>query len=63
MVTGAIELAQIAAECGIAYLGTVTVDEAVAVRSAGIDIPIFVMGERTPEELQLCIELDLTCLH
>ncbi len=58
---GAIEVARIASEAGIAYLGTVTVDEAVALRNAGIQTPVFVMAERTIEELQVCLDLDLTC--
>ena len=58
---GAVETAIVAAQCGISYLGTVTVDEAIELRQAGIDLPIFVMAERTREELAACIKWDLTC--
>lgn len=61
---GAVEGARIAREAGVAFVAVVTVDEAVALRKAGIGRSILMLGQRLPWELGICIELNLTCcLH
>lgn len=51
---GAIPLAQVALEYGVQLLVVAAIDEALKLRAAGIDTPILVLGERTPDEYILC---------
>lgn len=61
---GAVPVARFAVECGAHALGVVTVDEALALREAGIRAPILLLGERTGAELEICVQHQLTpCLH
>ncbi len=58
---GAILAARIASEIGAKYLVTVTLDEALELRSAGFKTPILLLGQRQPSELSYCVEHHLTC--
>ena len=58
---GAVEIATAARLAGAAYLGVVTLDEAVDLRNNKIDAPILLFGERSEDELATCLDLDLTC--
>ena len=58
---GAVAVAKVAVEAGAACLAVATVDEALELRQSDVTAPILVFGERTPEELRLCLEHDLTC--
>lgn len=58
---GAVAVAQAALQAGTAVLGVAIVDEALELRTAGIDAPILVLGERTGAELPVCVEHNLTC--
>jgi alanine racemase len=61
---GAIEGAKIAIEAGVAFIAVVTLDEAMALRQAGISAPILLLGQRLRGELDECLANDLTvCLH
>jgi alanine racemase len=57
---GAAPLAQIALEYGVQMLVVAAVDEALKLRAAGIDAPILVLGERTPDEYILCANHNLS---
>jgi alanine racemase len=56
---GAVPVANIALETGATSLGVSTLDEALALRGAGIQAPILLLGERANEELPWCLEKDL----
>lgn len=58
---GAVPLARVALDMGIACLAVVTLAEAVALRDAGITAPILMLGQRQPEELPWCVEYHLGC--
>ncbi|MDZ7261644.1 MAG: alanine racemase [candidate division KSB1 bacterium] len=58
---GALPVAQIALESGAIYLAVATIDEALELRQQGLAAPILLFGERTEEELKLCVEQNLTC--
>lgn len=61
---GAVIGAQIALEAGVAFIAVVTLDEALALRAAGIKSPILMLGQRLPSEVDECLAHDLTiCLH
>lgn len=53
---GAIPLGRIAVENGVEMLAVATVDEALELRTAGLERPILILGERSPEEYELCAE-------
>mgnify|MGYP001340643323 CR=1 FL=1 len=57
---GAGEVAQAALAAGAWGLGVTTLDEAVELRTLGIPAPILLLGERTPDELPVCLDLRLT---
>ena len=57
---GAIQVARAAIEAGVNCIALVTLQEAIALRAAGIQTPILLMGEREPAELPYCIEYHLT---
>jgi len=56
---GAVPLAEIALESGAEILVVATVEEALKLRSAGIEAHIIVLGERTPDEYILCANQNL----
>ena len=55
---GAIPLAQIALEYGVKILIVAAVEEGLKLRAAGIDAPILVLGERTPDDYLVCEQHD-----
>lgn len=57
---GAVPVARIALAEGATFLGCVTLDEALALRAAGIRGRILLLGERAEEELPWCLAHDLT---
>jgi len=57
---GAVQVAKMALEFGSKYLAVATLDEAIELRKNAIDAPIFIFGERTEEELKLCLEYNFT---
>ncbi|MCG8605618.1 alanine racemase [bacterium] len=58
---GAVEVAKAALSAGVRCLAVATVSEALELREKEIAAPIFVFGERTEEELQVCLDFDLIC--
>jgi alanine racemase len=61
---GAVELSKIAIKSGIVYVAAVTIDEALELRGHFVDIPIFLFGEQTDEQLKICIEKNITfCIN
>jgi alanine racemase len=56
---GAVPLAQIALKYGVEMLVVAAIDEALTLRAAGIETPILVLGERTPEEYTICAKYNL----
>ena len=57
---GAIPVAQCALAAGASWLGVACVDEGIALRQAGVQAPILVMGYAAPAELQVAVRGDLT---
>lgn len=57
---GALDIARIAIEEGAACLGLSTLEEAMALRDAGITAPLLLLGERQEAELPWCVAHDLT---
>ena len=57
---GALDVARIALEEGADCLGLSTLEEAMALRDAGIKAPLLLLGERQEEELPWCVAHDLT---
>lgn len=53
---GAIPVARMALKSGASQLAVATIDEALELRQEGIISPILIFGERTQQELPLCIE-------
>ena len=61
---GALDVARIALEEGAWGLGLSTLEEAMALREAGITAPLLLLGERQEAELPWCVEHDLTvCIN
>jgi alanine racemase len=61
---GALDVARIALEEGASMLGLSTLEEAIALRDAGITAPLLLLGERQEPELPWCVEHGLTvCLN
>src|SRR6266404_2591979 len=58
---GAVQVAQVALDCGAALLGLVTLDEALALRARNIQAPVLLLGDREEKELPWCLEHNLTC--
>jgi alanine racemase len=56
---GAVRAAQIALAQGVSHLAAYTLGEAASLRAAGINAPILLLGERVPEELPACLDLQL----
>jgi alanine racemase len=57
---GAVDVARIALEEGAWGFGLSTLEEAMALREAGITAPLLLLGERQEAELPWCVEHDLT---
>jgi alanine racemase len=57
---GALDVAKIAIEEGAAAFGLSTLEEAMALRDAGITAPLLLLGERQEAELPWCVAHDLT---
>lgn len=57
---GAVPVARIALAEGATFLGVATLDEALALRAAGIRSRILLLGERLEAELPWCVAHDLT---
>src|SRR4029079_11955862 len=57
---GALDVVRTALEEGATFLGLSTLEEAMALRDAGIDAPMLLLGERQEAELPWCVEHDLT---
>lgn len=61
---GALDVARIALEEGATFLGVSTLEEAMALRDAGLKARILLLGERQESELPWCVAYDLTvCLN
>ena len=57
---GALDVVRVAWEEGAAGFGLSTLEEAMALREAGITAPLLLLGERQEAELPWCVEHDLT---
>ena len=57
---GALDVARIALEEGADCLGLSTLEEAMALRDAGVKAPLLLLGERQEAELTWCVAHDLT---
>jgi alanine racemase len=57
---GAMEIAREAVHAGASYVAVVTLDEALEVCNAPINVPILIFGERPQTELECCIENGFT---
>jgi len=57
---GALDIARIALEEGASCLGLSNLEEALALREAGIKAPLLLLGERQETELPWCVAHDLT---
>ncbi len=55
---GAVEIARETVRAGAPYVAVATLDEALELRDAPINVPIIIFGERPQIELELCIEKD-----
>lgn len=58
---GAIAIARETIRAGASCLAVATIEEGMQLRSADIQAPILVFGERTEEELEYCLAHRLTC--
>lgn len=57
---GALDVARVAVEEGAWGFGLSTLEEAMALRDAGITAPLLLLGERQERELEWCVAHDLT---
>jgi alanine racemase len=57
---GALDVARVALEEGAWGFGLSTLEEAMALRDAGITAPLLLLGERQEAELEWCVAHDLT---
>jgi alanine racemase len=57
---GALDVARVAVEEGAWGFGLSTLEEAMALRDAGITVPLLLLGERQEAELEWCVAHDLT---
>ena len=57
---GALDIARIAIEEGAWGFGLSTLEEAMALREAGVTAPLLLLGERQEAELEWCVAHDLT---
>jgi alanine racemase len=58
---GALPVARTALEYGAAFLALSTLDEALALREAGLECRLLLLGDRSETELPWCVAHDLTC--
>jgi alanine racemase len=58
---GAVHAARVAVESGVQFLAVATVEEAIALRDAGIRARLLLLGDRQADELPWCVAHDLTC--
>ncbi len=57
---GSLETARAALEAGAEFLAVATVPEGLELRESGISVPILVLGESTPEEMEWAAQEDIT---
>ena len=57
---GAVDVARVALETGAWGCGLSTLEEAMAVRDAGLNAPLLLLGERQAAELEWCVAHNLT---
>jgi len=57
----AVVIAKETVRAGASCLAVATLEEALQLREAGITAEVLLFGERTPEELPLCLQHQLTC--
>jgi alanine racemase len=57
---GAYEVAKVVLSCGASYLAVAFLDEALALRHKGIDVPILILGYTPEEQFHKVVEYDLT---
>jgi len=57
---GAVPVARAALTNGAAHLGVAYAQEAIAIRRAGIDVPILILGAAPPESIETVLKYDLT---
>ena len=55
---GALTLSRVALEYGVQMLVVASVTEALELRRDGIDAAVLILGERTPDEYEICVEHD-----
>src|SRR5574344_1750336 len=59
---GSIECAKAAVDAGVEFLAVATVDEGIALRQSGINIPILLLSLCSPTEIQSAVEYYITPL-
>jgi alanine racemase len=57
---GAVQTSKTALASGVSRLAVATLGEALELRRGGVDAPILIYGERSPDELAECLKHDLT---
>ena len=57
---GLIEVARTLEKLNVDYLGVASLDEAIALRRAGINLPVLVLGSILPEEIDTALNYDVT---
>jgi alanine racemase len=58
---GAAAVARTALNCGAAFLGLSTLEEAMTLRDQGFKCRLLLLGDRQESELSWCVDHDLTC--
>lgn len=56
---GAVNIAEIALENGVSWLGVASIEEGIELRNAGIKAPILIFGGIFPEQIIVCMQYDL----
>lgn len=57
---GLIEVARALEKLNVDYLGVASLDEAIALRRSGINLPVLVLGSILPEEIDTALNYDVT---
>ena len=57
---GMLEVARASLEAGAQWLGIATVDEALALREAGLSAPILILGPTFPDTAEICVANDIS---
>lgn len=57
---GIVEVSRALDKAGVDYLGVATVDEAIAIRKAGINRPVLILGSILPSEIKAILDRDIT---